>query len=219
MEEVIEYVLNHFGIERNDLKPSFHPTKESLKARIILSAFLKERNFRNEQIQAVFFTKDSTNIYLLKQRFYDNEYPELNDLHRELTERFKNAQGKKQTNLLLKNCICCKQKKENQTNFRRYESGRFSNKCLLCEETPVRKGPKPKQKVVTVKMIKPKTTKPTVMQIAKNFRAKLYIKPQPTVEELQQANQKRESELQKNGTRFVKSTKHIRAYVLPKNNN
>src|SRR5690606_8508462 len=104
MEEVIEYVLNHFGIQRHDLKPKYHPTKESLKARIIISAFLKERNFRNEQIKAIFHTKDVTNIYILKQRFYDKEFPELNDLHRELTERFKNLQGEKLTFVGLKNC-------------------------------------------------------------------------------------------------------------------
>lgn len=211
MEEVIEYVLNHFGIQRHDLKPNTHPTQQSLKARIILSAFLKERNFRNEQIQKVFYTKDATNIYILKQRFHDNQFPELNDLHRELTERFKNLQGEKQTNLLLKNCICCKRKKENQTNFRRYQSGRFSNKCILCEEKPAVKKPK----VVYVKRIVLKETKPTLKKVVKKIPKVI----QPSVEELQQTNAQREQELFSKGTRFVKSLKHIRAYVLPKTNN
>ena len=265
MEEVIEYVLNHFGIQRHDLKPSLRPKPVNHKARIILAKFLKDKDFVNSEIQNVLFTHDVSVIYYLMLRFDEKKYPELDDLLVELHEKFKETKGTGPNFKALKFCLKCKQSKLNHLNFRKVKKGRYYHLCFTCEEinskkqiereekkrqeeakVPKVKVPKPpkivKPKVVKVKVAKPKEVKEKPQKVAVVKVLKSIPKKQPKqkvtkiespilfpfaakTKELQKItdfkaiNDQREQELFSKGTRFVKSTKHIRAYVLPKTNN
>lgn len=228
MQEIIKFVLDHFGISKDDLRPSSHPEPTNNKARVILATFLKEKNFTNSQIKEVLFTNDDSVIYYLMRRL--KVYPELNSLHSLLTENFKDVQGDGYTLKAKKRCVKCKEKKFNYLNFRKLRKGRYYHLCFNCEEENNLNALKPKPvpvknekcTVLKAKVLKPKVvpkkikvdTKPPISLIDKKSgygAKKINFKD---ADHALKVAKEREHQLLNNGAKYVKNG--IRAFVLTK---
>lgn len=134
MEEIVNYVLNHFGITFDDLKPEIRPKLKNIKARIIITAFLKHKRFKNSLIIKNLHTTDFSNVPNLVRKFKNNQYPDLIDLFKELDEKFNHIEVERYTVIANKTCSKCKETKQNNLNFRRYISGKYHVICIKCED-------------------------------------------------------------------------------------
>lgn len=129
MKEIVDYILKNFNLTFDDIKPFSRPNPNQIRARIMISVFLKYKNYKSQEIAPFLHTTDVTGIHKHLKKFNET-YLDLHPLMEQMKIDFQHIPSQEIGSIKCKRCG----NKKSQNNYKKYTNGKFRTICKSCDE-------------------------------------------------------------------------------------